>query len=87
MQQRTPLESKLLRADWGVIISLFISIATAVFTIGVIYGTVENNTRRLSIIENKTDAMETTVARIDANVSFLTERAREDRAVKLSRTG
>ncbi|AYJ86211.1 hypothetical protein D3Y57_09840 [Sphingomonas paeninsulae] len=56
-----------------------------IFTVGFVYGEVQDHGRRLLIVEAKSDAMQTTMARIDANVSFLADRAKEDRATILDR--
>ncbi|WP_162987074.1 hypothetical protein [Sphingomonas paeninsulae] len=73
------------RAEWGVVASICTSIATMIFTVGFVYGEVQDHGRRLLIVEAKSDAMQTTMARIDANVSFLADRAKEDRATILDR--
>lgn len=63
----------------GVIVSLLTSSGVGVFTLGVVYGQVQNNSERLSTIEPKVDGVVAKIERIDANVAFLTELAKEDR--------
>ena len=63
----------------GVIVSLLTSAGLGVFTLGVMWGQVNNNTDRLKVIEPKVDGMLSKLERIDANVSFLTELAKEER--------
>jgi hypothetical protein len=46
---------------------------------GVVYADVNAHDKRLVIVEQRYDAMVVKVERIDANVAFLAERAREDR--------
>jgi hypothetical protein len=68
------------RAEYGVIFSIAIRVLTAIFTLGVMYGDVQRNVSRIAVLEVKTASMEQAVTRIDQNVIFLTDRAREDRA-------
>lgn len=63
----------------GVIISLLTSSGVGIFTLGVVYGQVGNNTQRINAIEPKVEGVVARIERIDANVEFLTELAREDR--------
>ena len=63
----------------GVIVSLLTSSRVGVFTLGVVYGQVQNNSDRLNAIEPKVDGVVARIERIDANVAFLTELAKEDR--------
>lgn len=73
-------ETGVKRAEWGVVISLIMSAGTLLFSAGVVYGSVTDQNRRLSVVENKLETQTLAITRIDANVSFLAERAREDRA-------
>lgn len=73
----------LIRVEWGVILSLIVSAATAVFAGGVVYGQVQAQNVRLTKVEGKVDqqadalgALQVTVARVDANVSFLVDASR-----------
>lgn len=75
------------RVEWGVITSLLISALTSAFTFGIIYGQVQRNDTRITKLEtgasevlSRISNIETTSARTDANVMFLTEQAREERA-------
>lgn len=68
------------RAEWGVVISLIMSAGTLLFSAGVVYGSVTDQGRRLQTVENKLEMQSMAITRIDANVAFLAERAREDRA-------
>lgn len=63
----------------GVIVSLLTSSGVGIFTLGVVYGQVQNNSDRLNVIEPKVDGVVARIERIDANVVFLTELAKEDR--------
>ena len=65
--------------EWGVVISIISSVFLGVFTIGFMYGQVQNNTVRLNVIEPKVDGVVARIERIDANVTFLTDLAREER--------
>jgi cell division protein FtsL len=75
------------RVEWGVITSLLISALTSAFTFGIIYGQVQRNDTRITKLETgasevvtRLGNVETQLARIDANVTFLAEQAREERA-------
>jgi hypothetical protein len=75
------------RVEWGVITSLLISALTSAFTFGIIYGQVQRNDTRITKLETgasevvtRLSNVETQLARIDANVTFLAEQAREERA-------
>lgn len=67
-------------AELGVIISLVCSVGSLLFTAGIVYGDVQRNTDRIAILEPKVDAVSAKIERIDANVQFLAEQARERRA-------
>jgi hypothetical protein len=75
------------RVEWGVITSLLISALTSAFTFGVIYSTVDRTVQRVDKLEaggsevvTRIGNLETTSARTDANVAFLVEQAKEERA-------
>lgn len=79
------MERELQRAEWGVICSLLLSAATALFTGGVVYGQVQAQEARITKVESKLDqnsdliaAQAVTVARIDANVQILLEQRKND---------
>lgn len=74
------MPDKITRAEWIAIAALVISILGGAFTLGVVYGEVQNHTRRLDVVEASNDALVAKVERIDANVTFLAELAREERA-------
>jgi tetrahydromethanopterin S-methyltransferase subunit G len=69
-------------AELGVIVSLICSIGSLLFTAGIIYGDVQRQTDRIDRIEPKVEMLSARIERIDANVSFLAEAAREARAAK-----
>lgn len=68
------------RAEWIALAAFVLSFATTVFNLGVTYADVRNQDRRLTIVENSNGDLVRKVERIDANVSFLAELAREERA-------
>lgn len=59
--------------------ALALNIATLIFGLGVIWADVQDHERRIALQETKIDMLVPKVERIDANVAFLAERAREDR--------
>lgn len=67
------------RAEWGVILSLLLSAASIVFSAGVIWTTVQQHSSDINDLRDKSDDQAEKLTRIDANVTFLAERAREDR--------
>ena len=67
------------RAEWISFAAFCLNIATLVFGLGVVWANVQDHERRIDIQERKIDALVPKVERIDANVTFLAERAREDR--------
>ena len=56
----------------GVIVSLLTSSGVGIFTLGVVYGQVQNNSDRLNVIEPKVDGVVARIERIDANVVIAT---------------
>lgn len=70
------------RAEWVSFCALALNIATLIFGLGVVWANVQDHEKRLTAQEAKVDALIPKVERIDANVSFLAERAREDREQK-----
>lgn len=68
------------RAEWLSLAAFLMSIATLVFGMGTVWQQQQDHDRRLLLVEQRYDAMVVKVERIDANVAFLAERAREDRA-------
>jgi cell division protein FtsB len=67
------------RAEWVSFGALALNIATLVFGLGVIWADVQDHERRIGMVETDNKALVEKVARIDENVAFLAERAREDR--------
>jgi hypothetical protein len=67
------------RVEWGVIASLLISALSLAFSFGVIYADVQRHEKRIELVEGKVDDFAERLARIDANVTFLAEQAREQR--------
>ena len=85
-ERRERVEWGVKRAEWGVIASLGISAATALFTGGIVYGQVQAQELRIGKVETRQDlttaqlaAQAVTIARIDANVGFLADDARARR--------
>lgn len=68
-------------AELGVIASLVCSVGSLLFTAGVVYADVQRQADRLNVVEPKVDTLNARIERIDANVSFLAEQARETRAL------
>lgn len=67
------------RAEWISFAAFALNIATLIFGLGVIWADVQDHERRIALQETKIDMLVPKVERIDANVAFLAERAREDR--------
>lgn len=67
------------RAEWISVAALALTMASGVFQLGVVWQATQDHERRIVTIEADSRAMVTKVERIDANVQFLAERAREDR--------
>lgn len=63
----------------GLIVSLLTSSGVGVFTLGVIYGQVQNNSTRLDKVEPKVDKVSGDIGSIQSNVKFLTDLAKEER--------
>lgn len=69
---------KLTLTEWGVVISLLTSAGVGIFTLGVVYAQVNQNTARLEKIEPKVEDISRRIERVDANVEFLREQADRD---------
>lgn len=67
------------RAEWISFGAFALNVATLIFGLGVVWADVQDHERRIASQESKVDALIPKVERIDANVAFLAERAREDR--------
>lgn len=80
------------RAEWASAVAFLFSCATAIFTGGVLYGQVQAQAARITVLEvhdNTTTAqmsdLKVNLAEIKTNVQFLADRAREDRAMREGR--
>lgn len=78
MTETSPMNN-VTRAEWISFGALALNVATLIFGLGVIWSDVQDHERRLEKQESKLDELIPKVERIDANVAFLAERAREDR--------
>jgi len=70
------------RSEWISTGALLVSLASIIWTGGVIYGQVQEHDRRIVLVEAKMDAIVPRLERIDANVAILAQRAQEDRAAR-----
>ena len=61
----------------GGIVSLLGTLVTGVFSMGVLYGQVQSNSKKIEQLEPKVEAIMIRMERIDANVEFLVERQRQ----------
>ncbi|WP_343609374.1 hypothetical protein [Novosphingobium sp.] len=66
-------------AELGVIISILCSTVTGAYVAGKLSNDVQRHTERLQLLEPRVDTLSTRIERIDANVAFLTEEARDRR--------
>lgn len=82
MNDEPEVMASVTRAEWVSFCALALNIATLIFGLGVIWANVQEHEKRLTAQEAKVDALIPKVERIDANVTFLAERAREDRETK-----
>lgn len=73
------------RAEWIAVSALALNVLTLAFGAGVIWRDVEDHARRLLVQEAKMDNLMPKVERIDANVEFLAQQARDDREEYRSR--
>jgi hypothetical protein len=80
MNRMEAIKRSITLAEVGVIISLICTIGMGVFTLGVVYGQVKQNERDIASIKPKVDENARALQRIDANVTFLTQLATEERA-------
>lgn len=79
MDDETEVRVAVTRAEWVSFGALALNIATLIFGLGVVWANVQDHERRIGVQEEKVDILVPKVERIDANVSFLAERAREER--------
>lgn len=70
------------KLEWGVVFSVLASAGSIVFSAGVVLADLRDHERRLEIQEVKMDGIIPKVERIDANVTFLAEQAREERGAR-----
>jgi hypothetical protein len=70
---------KITRGEWTSIMALLLAGGSVVFTGGIMSGRVDSTERRVTSLEKKADEQSLIVTRVDANVTFLADRAREDR--------
>lgn len=68
------------RAEWGVVFAIAVNLLTLAFVFGGVWTTLNQNTKDIVSLQNRSNDQAEKLTRIDANVSFLAERAREDRA-------
>jgi hypothetical protein len=71
--------AKVNRAEWVAVAALSISILGGAFNLGIVYSDLQDAKRRVSALENASGELVRKVERIDANVEFLAELAREER--------
>ena len=71
--------SGITRAEVISVLAVTLNILTLVFGAGVMWADIQDQERRLSTVEVSNTALVAKVERIDANVTFLAELAREDR--------
>lgn len=67
------------RAEWTAVAAILLNVATLIFGAGTLWQQSQDHDRRIVLVEQRYDAMVVKVERIDANVSYLADRAREDR--------
>lgn len=67
------------RAEWAAIAALGLSAGSIIFSGGVLWSKVQANSAMIAMLQSRSDATAIQLTRIDANVTFLAERAREDR--------
>jgi hypothetical protein len=77
--QQPDLTKKLTMTEVGVIVSIFMSGASLIFTAGFVYGQVQTNSRRLDRIEPKVETLGERIERIDVNVDWLRHNSEERR--------
>ena len=70
---------KVSRAEWIAVAAFAVSILGGVFNIGVVYADLQAAKNDIVALQNTTDALVPKVERIDANVEFLTDLAKEER--------
>lgn len=73
--------TELKRTEWGVVLALAVSALNLAYTAGTLTSQVTDNTRRLTALESTMGETVKKIERIDANVQYLAERAKEDRTL------
>lgn len=68
------------RAEWIAATALGLNVLTLAFFFGAVWRDVQDHGRRLGVVEVSNGDLVAKVERIDANVAFLAELAREDRS-------
>lgn len=63
----------------GTIMAIVMSASSILFTGGVVYSQVQQNAAKILSLEARVDGMNAAIIRIDTNVSYLADRAKEDR--------
>lgn len=79
MSDQQETEAAFSRGEWIAVAALALNIATLIFGLGVMWAEIQEHDRRIDAQEAKMDTLVPKVERIDANVSFLADRAKEDR--------
>jgi len=77
MEKLDEVKRSLNLTEIGVIVSLLGTLVTGVFSMGVLYGQVQTNSKKIERLEPKVEAIMIRMERIDANVEFLVQRQRE----------
>lgn len=75
----SPQSRRINRAEWISFGALALNVLTLVFGLGAVWSQVQDHNRRISGLETKMDVIVPKVERIDANVTFLADMARESR--------
>lgn len=78
-EQETSVRRQLSIGEVCGIVSLVSTIVTGGYVAGKLTGDVQRNTERIQAMEPRLDAVSTRIERIDANVTFLTDEAKERR--------
>jgi hypothetical protein len=65
--------------EWGVIISLFVSGASAIFSAGVVYSTVREHESRIVKVEARSEGVSERLASIESKLEFLVEQYRNEK--------
>lgn len=78
-EQREIVVQKVTRAEWIAAIALLLNVMTIAFVAGQVMQTQNDQGRRIESLEDTDRDLIPRVERIDANVEFLTEMAREQR--------